>query len=127
MTPLPMHDTTSMPVSALAAVPAEVRALPVFNGQVYGGYLILQGVKPFIDGRVDMYPKSLVDAYLQVRRGDPPAAKALFEKYQVAWTILPPGLPLVATLDANPAWRRVYADSGAVVHVRSDLMLRGGE
>jgi hypothetical protein len=125
--PLPLHDTKATPVSALAAVPQEIRALPVFNGLADGGYLVLRGVKPFIDGRFDMYPKEHVDAYLQASRGDAAATKALFEKYRFAWTLLPPSSKLVAVLDADSAWRRLYADPFAVVHVRTDLTLRGSE
>ncbi len=125
--PLPLHDTKPTPVSALAAVPQDIRPLPVFNGLADGGYLILNGVKPFIDGRFDMYPKAHVDAYLAASRGDAEAAKAVFDRYQIAWTLLPPSSKLVALLDADAGWRRLYADAFAVVHVRADATLRGSE
>ncbi len=45
----------SAPISALAAVPPTLRAEPVLNAYGFGGYLIWSGVRPFIDGRADMY------------------------------------------------------------------------
>ncbi len=123
--PLPLHDTKPTPVAALAAVPAEIRALPVFNALSDGGYLILQGVKPFIDGRFDMYPKAHVDDYLKASAGDPEAARRVLDGNAIAWTVLQPQQKLVDWLDHEPGWRRLYADGFAIVHVRDGAGLRG--
>ena len=45
--------------------------------------------------------------------------KALLADHGIGATLLSPALPAVAWLDADPAWRRVYADDVAVVHVRA--------
>ena len=125
--PLPMHDTKVTPVSALAAVPPELRARPVFNSLADGGFLILSGIRPFIDGRFDMYPKTHVDDYLAVAAGEPEAAKRVLDKDAVAWTILQPGAKLADWLDQTPGWRRLYADQFALVYVQDALSLRGSQ
>jgi len=125
MVPSPLHDTKPTPVSALAAVPADLRDKPVFNSLADGGFLILSGVKPFIDGRFDMYPKAHVDDYLAAAAGEPEAAKRVFDKHAVAWTILQPGAKLAEWLDHEPGWRRLYADRFAVVYAQDELSLRG--
>ena len=53
-TPLARVDAPTAPVTALAHVPAALRAEPVLNDYDFGGYLIFQGVRPYIDGRTDM-------------------------------------------------------------------------
>ena len=118
---LPLHRTDGLnsPVTALDHVPAELAAQPVLNGYGFGGYLIFKGVKPFIDGRSDMYGNAFSAAYFRATRPDPAALDKLVSDYHVAWTIFAPNDPTVRALDANPAWRRVYADSHAVVHRRA--------
>ena len=125
--PLPMHDTKVTPVSALAAVPSDLREKPVFNSLADGGFLILSGVRPFIDGRFDMYPKTHVDNYLAVAGGDAEAAERVFDEHAVAWTVLQPGVKLADWLDQAPGWRRLYADRFAVVYVHDALSLRGSQ
>jgi hypothetical protein len=111
-------DQANMPGAALAHVPASVRAMPVLNEYSFGGYLILKGVRPFIDGRADMYGDAFVARYARIVSGDHGALEAAIRQYRLAWTILPPDNPVVAELDHEPGWRRLYADKYAVVHVR---------
>lgn len=116
--PLPRGDGLNTPATALASVPADLKARPVLNGYGFGGYLIDQGVRPFIDGRADMYGDAFTAAYFHATDGDAPALEALARRYRVAWTIFTPGDPAVAVLDADPAWRRIHADPYAVAHER---------
>ncbi|MET3665469.1 hypothetical protein [Caulobacter sp. 1776] len=117
---LPLHriDGLNSPVTALEHVPADLRAQPVLNGYGLGGYLIHQGVRPFIDGRADMYGDAFSADYFKATSPDPAALESLARRYRVAWTIFAPDDPAVAALDANPAWRRIHADRQAVVHRR---------
>ena len=39
-------------------------------------------------------------------------------RWGIRWTLLNPQERLVKKLDADPQWRRIYADPYAVVHVR---------
>lgn len=106
------------PLAALAQVPPRLRAQPVLNAYDYGGYLIHQGVKVFIDGRTDMYPASFLKNDDQLAAGDPKAISATLARYNIAWTIYPSGSRSAAVLDRLPGWHRLYADANAVVHVR---------
>jgi hypothetical protein len=117
--PVTRTDGPTSPGAALAHVPAELRAKHVLNEYGMGGYLIFEGVKPFIDGRADMYGDDFFNAYIKAVKPDRLRLVALLEKYDVSWTILDAGNPAVQVLDGLPGWRRLYADKYAVVHVRS--------
>jgi hypothetical protein len=121
-TPIERTDGPGAPISALAAVPAELRKQPVLNGYRFGGHLIFAHVRPFIDGRADMYGGAMLDLYEKLADGDPSTVEATLARYRVAWTIFPPQARIVALLDRMPGWRRLYGDSVAVVHVRDDAL-----
>jgi hypothetical protein len=105
------------PIEAVAHVPAALAAQPVFNEYGFGGYLILAGIKPFIDGRADMYGSDFLHRYLTITRPDRAALDAVLRDYKVRWTILSPENPAVQLMDGMPGWHRLYADRVAVVHV----------
>ena len=116
--PLARVDGPTAPISALAAVPAELRAKPVLNGYGFGGYLIWSGVKPFIDGRADMYGGAMLGLYRKLAAGDPQTLEDALRRYRIAWTIFAPDDGVTAVLDREPGWKRLYADPFAVVHAR---------
>lgn len=116
--PIVRVDAPSSPISALAHVPPGLRQQPVFNDYSFGGYLIAQGVRPFIDGRSDMYGEDFTTAYFRAERPDAATLDGLLKRWDVAWTLLPPQSPIAALMDRRPGWRRLYADRFAVVHVR---------
>jgi hypothetical protein len=116
--PVARVDGEATPLTALAQVPPALAGRPMINSYDFGGYLIFKGVKPFIDGRSDMYGDAQFRRFLQIRGGDRPSLDAAVRRYGVAWTLLQPDEPLVAVLDATPGWRRLYADRYAVVHQR---------
>lgn len=118
--PAAIPEGRTSPVAALAAVPPELRTAPVFNDYAFGGLLIFDGIKPFIDARAELYGDDFLAFYLQIIRPDRAAFEAALRRYRVAWTLLPPSSPCVALLDLMPGWRRVYADDYAVVHIRAD-------
>jgi hypothetical protein len=116
--PIVRGDGRVAPISALAAIPTGLRTMPVLNGYGFGGYLIWSGVRPFIDGRADMYGDAMIGLYRKLDAGDPATVEDTLSRYRIAWTIFPPDSQIVATLDREPSWRRLYADKVAVVHVR---------
>lgn len=122
--PIVRVDGPTTPIAALDHVPAALRTQPVFNDYGFGGYLIAHGVRPFIDGRTDMYGDAFTNAYFRAERPDQAQLDALLARWKVAWTILAPGDPVVAVMDRRPGWRRLYADRYAVVHVREDALPR---
>jgi hypothetical protein len=116
--PVVRGDGLTSPASALAQVPPQLATRPVFNSYGFGGYLIWRGVRPFIDGRGDMYGDAFLEPAVDAERGDPAALAAILTRWNVAWTLLSPGDAANAVLDRTPGWRRTYADRYAVVHVR---------
>ncbi len=117
--PIVRADGPVTPAAALAHVPQALRAKPVFNDYAMGGYLIFQGVRPFIDGRTDMYGDAFDRPYTAALDGDRAALDRLLARYGAAWTLLAPSSPAVRVLDAEPGWRRLYADRYTVIHVRA--------
>jgi hypothetical protein len=105
------------PMSALAHVPQGLRTQPVLNAYDYGGYLIFQGVKVFIDGRTDMYSTGFLKNYDQLADGGSALAPTL-SHYHIAWTIFPAGSRTAQALDRMAGWHRLYGDANAVIHVR---------
>ncbi len=116
--PIARADGATAPIAALQAVPPALRAEPALNDYAFGGYLIWAKVKPFIDGRADMYGDAFLDLYGKIAGGDADALEATLKRYAVAWTIFAPNQRVVALMDRAPGWRRLYADRYAVVHVR---------
>jgi len=118
--PIVRRDSAVAPISALSHVPAALAAQPVFNDYDFGGWLILQGISVYIDGRADMYGDAFMKNYLTIERDADPAATAqALARWKIAWTILHPDSKLAALLDHTPGWRRLYTDKYAVVHVRT--------
>jgi hypothetical protein len=120
--PLVRVDNGNVPVTALAHVPPQLLSQPVFNEYAFGGYLIFKGVKPYVDGRADMYGDAWVQEYLAIAGGAQPDVDKALKRWNIRWTILSPREPLVHLLDSRPGWRRVYADGFAVVHARADAI-----
>src|SRR5439155_6832644 len=53
--PLQPTENEANPWHLIAMVPPELRSQPVLNGYSMGGPLILSGIRPYVDGRGDMY------------------------------------------------------------------------
>jgi hypothetical protein len=107
------------PTQLIAAVPPSLRNQPVLNGYTFGGPLILAGIRPYIDGRSDMYGDAFVLDYSRILDGDEARFDQAVRKYGIRWTMLPAGNHvLIAKLDSSKDWRRLYADKVGVIHVR---------
>lgn len=107
------------PAAAVEAVKASGKT-HLINDYDFGGYLIAQGVKPYIDGRTELYGEAFV-----MRHHDALALKNvglflhLLRSENIDVTLLAPATPAVSLLDRLDGWKRVYADGTAVVHVRT--------
>ena len=115
VTPQVRVDGPTAPVTALAHVPADLRLQPVLNYYDFGGYLIFEGVRPYIDGRADMYGDAFVADDDQIQRASQTAMDRAINHYGIRWAILPPNLFLTQALQRTPGWTRIYADKTAVV------------
>jgi hypothetical protein len=114
--PVVRTDSAGIPATALRHLPAPLRSQRVFNEYSFGGSLILAGIRPYIDGRSDMYGDPFTLDYFAIAGGDTARWHAANARWYFDWTILPPRSPLVRMLDRDPAWQRIYADPVAVIH-----------
>jgi hypothetical protein len=118
--PITTPYNSANPWKLIAAVPQELRSRPVLNGYSMGGPLILSGIRPYVDGRGDMYGDELVLGYKRILDGDPVALAAAERRWGIAWAILPThSRKLIALLDRSGRWRRIYGDEVGVIYVRS--------
>ena len=115
--PVTRSDDPVSPVAALAHVPRFVRETPVLNDYAFGGYLIWNGVKPFIDSRADLYGDIFLQNYSDIVSPDKDTLAASLAFHHARWTIFRREAPVVKLLDATPGWRRFYTDKLAVVHI----------
>jgi hypothetical protein len=116
-TPQVVSDTRLTPVTALARVSGEVMRQPVFNQFELGGFLILSGVRPFIDGRADVYGSDFVTNYFEsVSDGD--KLQSTLQRHGVMWAISATGHPLDKAFAVLPGWTLLYRDRYAAVYVR---------
>ncbi|HEY1753684.1 MAG TPA: hypothetical protein VGG29_20675 [Caulobacteraceae bacterium] len=120
--PLVRRDNGNVPVTAFAHVPPPLLTQHVFNEYAFGGYLIFKGVKPYVDGRADMYGDAWVQEYLAIAGGVEPDVDKAFRRWNITWVIISPRDGIVRVLDGKPGWRRLYADPFAVVFARDDAL-----
>jgi len=118
MVPVARGDDPMSPVSALAHVPQSLRQMPVLNEYGFGGYLIWNGVKVYIDSRADLYGDNFLRDYSNIISPDRDALAAAITARRIGWTIFPQGSPVIKLMDGMPGWRRFHSDKLAVVHVR---------
>lgn len=117
--PLSPPDSTVNPMSAMAAIPPELRDKPVLNSYSTGGPLILRGIKPFIDGRTDVYGDRFVLDYKRLLEGDRAALGQAEQRWNFRWALIAADdNALLSMLDSSPEWRRIRADRFAVTFVR---------
>ena len=112
------RDDPLSPMRALAAVPVGLRAQPVYNDYLFGGYLIFAGVRPYIDGRADMYGDAFLLNYTSMKNSSPQRVQAELDRRGAQWTILQSTSRVAAMLDRSPQWERIWSDRIAIVHVR---------
>ncbi|HEX6660881.1 MAG TPA: hypothetical protein VF067_03305, partial [Sphingomicrobium sp.] len=89
--PLTPPESVSNPRSLLAAVPAELKSQPVFNEYSFGGPLILAGIKPYIDGRSELYGDDFMTDYTEIAQGDWGRFSRAVNRYNIRWAVLPTG------------------------------------
>jgi hypothetical protein len=113
------RNQDSEALSALHRVPPSLRAQPVLNDYAYGGLLIFEGVRPFVDSRADLYGDVFLARYGEIIWPKPDALEAALAQYRIAWTFFKADNRVVGLLDREPGWQRLYADRFVVVHART--------
>lgn len=119
--PFERSDGAATPMSALARVPEDLARSPVFNESAFGGYLIFNNIRPYIDDRPGLYGKAFRERYARIVSPDKALLEATLRRYHVRWTILAADDPAAGVMDRMANWHRLYADRRAVVHVRDGV------
>jgi hypothetical protein len=111
-------DPVNTPAAAVAAL-KQAHAVAVFNDYDFGGFLIANGVAPFIDGRTELYGGAFpLRQHGAVTLQNLPDFLAMLDQHGIDATLRSPSRPAVALLDRLPGWQRLSADDVAVVHMR---------
>jgi hypothetical protein len=91
----------------------------VLNGYSMGGPLILSGIRPYIDGRGDMYGDELVVGFSKIAKGDAKVFADAVQRWNIRWAIVPnDSKGLVKLLESTPGWRRIRQDKVGAIYVR---------
>jgi hypothetical protein len=118
--PLTPPDNQANPWKLIAAVPPQLRSQPVLNGYSMGGPLILSGIRPYIDGRGDMYGDAHVLGFLAISHGDEGAFDETVQRWNIRWAIVPnESNRLIALLNRSPQWRKIAGDKVGSIYVRT--------
>ena len=117
--PLPAPNSERNPTKAIAAVPQELRGQRVLNSYSFGGPLILNGIRPYIDGRTDLYGEPFVLDFQAILEGNAAKYAAAMQRWDFRWALISPKDPfLLHLLDSDARWKRIRADRYAVTFVR---------
>jgi len=110
--------TRGSPVTAVAEL-KKLNFSRVFNDYDFGGYLIANGVAPFIDGRTELYgEKFFVDHNAASGLMKPENLFRLLDEYNIEATLMRTQSAATTLLDHMDGWQKVYADDIATIHVR---------
>lgn len=120
--PLVRADGEATPAAAFAHVPEKLKSAPVFNDYGFGGYLIFNDVRPFIDGRAELYGEKFVHRYVRIAAGDKAVFAATLKQYRIRWGLVSSGGSAAGMLAARKDWRRIYADKYAEVYVEDGAL-----
>jgi hypothetical protein len=110
--------TSGSPVAAVAAL-KQLKLSRVFNDYDFGGFLIANGVAPFIDGRTELYgEKFFVDHNAASGLMKPENLFRLLDEYSIEATLMRSRSAATKLLDHVDGWQKVYADDIATIHLR---------
>jgi hypothetical protein len=111
--------TRGSPVAAVAEL-KKLNLERVFNDYDFGGYLIANGVAPFIDGRTELYgEKFFVEHNAASGLMEPEYLFQLLAQYRIEATLMRTQSAATKLLDHIDGWQKVYADDIATIHVRT--------
>jgi hypothetical protein len=115
------------PVAAVAAL-KKLNLARVFNDYDFGGYLIANGVAPFIDGRTELYgEKFFVEHNAASGLMEPENLFRLLDRYKIEATLMRTQSAATRLLDHMDGWQKVYADDIATIHLRKPRALHTAE
>lgn len=111
-------STVQTPVAAVDLL-TERKAQRIFNSYSFGGYLIVRGIRPFVDGRSELYGEKFLMDYFAAEDGrDVAGLLRLLDDNGIDATLLGAGSPAAQILDHLKGWKQIHADDIAVIHIR---------
>jgi hypothetical protein len=106
------------PVAAVAEL-KKLNVSRVLNDYDFGGFLIANGVAPFIDGRTELYgEKFFVDHNAASGLMEPENLFRLLDEYRIEATLMRTQSAATKLLDHIDGWQKVYSDDIATIHLR---------
>jgi hypothetical protein len=107
------------PVTYLREVGFQGRLVTPFETGAFIAYQLGQDVRVSIDSRYEVaYPPGLLEEHLHFWAAAPGWPEFL-ERYRADAVLVREGLPVVAALEEEPGWRRLYRDDWYRVYVRA--------
>jgi hypothetical protein len=107
------------PRSLIAAIPEKLKSQPVFNEYTFGGPLILNGIKVYIDGRAEMYGDAYVTEYSHMTKDDFDAFERTVKRFDIQWVMLPWTLKyLLRELSKSGEWCQIYRDKLGMIAIK---------
>jgi hypothetical protein len=126
-----VHRFEPHPHGAPAAAVTELKKFNltrVLNDYDFGGYLIANGVAPFIDGRTELYgEKFFVDQDAANRLTKPENLFRLLDAYRIEATLMRTQSAANKLLDHIDGWQKVYTDDIATIHIRKPGAIHSAE
>jgi hypothetical protein len=117
--PRPQPAANITPAQALQAARKFGLTGPLFNDYKFGGYLIFEGVKTFIDGRAELY---LGGFFQELAVAEDAADKqhffAMLDRYHVTWALVGLDSGGLSGFRRSPQWKEIYHDNVALVFVK---------
>jgi len=114
--PRPHPAANITPQRALEAARALKLTGPFFNDYTYGGYLIFEGVKTFIDGRAELYMGGFFQelAIAEAAKDSAPFF-AMLDRYHVTWALIGKDSGSLSAFRNSRQWVERYHDDLALV------------
>jgi hypothetical protein len=110
--------TRGSPVAAVTEL-KKLNLARVFNDYDFGGYLISNGIAPFIDGRTELYgEKFFVDHNAASGLMQPENLFRLLDQYKIEATLMRTQSAATKLLDHIDGWQKIYSDDIATIHLR---------
>ena len=116
--PFRLHDNPTAPIAAIEHLPPGLATKPVLNAYGFGGYMSLMGIKPFIDGRAEVFGDDFLARFRAITGQDDTELVKALDEYHIEWAILEPDMPTIKKMENMPGWQQIYADKTAVVFTR---------
>src|SRR5262249_22948731 len=106
------------PVAAVAEL-KKLNLTRVLNDYDFGGFLIANGVAPFIDGRTELYGENFfVDHNAASGLMEPDNLFRLLDEYRIEATLMRTQSAATKLPDHVDGWQKIYSDDIATIHLR---------